>query len=54
MTEQLSIAYICIFHIFFVHSFINEHLGCFHTLLASCLCDCEIFGKVPDQLLYGQ
>ena len=24
--------YICIYHIFFIHSSVNRHLGCFHVL----------------------
>ena len=24
--------YVCIYHIFFVHSSVNGHLGCFHVL----------------------
>ena len=23
---------VCIYHILFIHSFIDEHLGCFHLL----------------------
>ena len=30
MTESYSIAYV--YHIFFIHSSVNEHLGCFHVL----------------------
>ena len=26
---------ICIYHIFFIHSFVDEHLGCFHPILTS-------------------
>ena len=35
MTEQYSIVYI--YHIFFIHSSVDEHLGCFHVLtIANC------------------
>ena len=30
MTEYYSIVYM--YHIFFIHSFVNGHLGCFHVL----------------------
>ena len=30
MAEKYSIAYM--YHIFFIHSSVNEHLGCFHVL----------------------
>ena len=30
MVEQYFI--MCICHIFFIHSFVDEHLGCFHVL----------------------
>ena len=30
MTEQYPIVYI--YHNFFIHSFVNGHLGCFHDL----------------------
>ena len=30
MTEYYSIVYMC--HIFFIHSSVDEHLGCFHVL----------------------
>ena len=25
--------YVCVYHIFFIHSFVDEYLGCFHVLL---------------------
>ena len=31
MTELYSIVYM--YHIFFIHSFVDEHLGCFHVLV---------------------
>ena len=30
MSEQYSI--VCMYHIFFIHSPVNGHLGCFHVL----------------------
>ena len=30
--QWLSNIPLCIYHIFFIHSFLNEHLGCFHIL----------------------
>ena len=30
MAEEYSIVYMC--HIFFIHSFVDGHLGCFHVL----------------------
>ena len=30
MTEEYSIVYMC--HIFFIHSSVDGHLGCFHVL----------------------
>ena len=30
MAEQYSIVYVC--HIFFIHSLVDGHLGCFHIL----------------------
>ena len=24
--------YVCVYHIFFIHSFVDEYLGCFHIL----------------------
>ena len=31
MVEQLSIVYM--YHIFFIHSSVNRHLGCVHVLI---------------------
>ena len=28
----IYIWYMCIYHIFFIHSSVNGHLGCFHVL----------------------
>ena len=55
MAEQYSI--VCIYHIFFIHSFVNGYLGCFYMLVivnnASMNMGMHISCRDPDSNSFG-